>query len=69
MVYFESPNLEGDKALILSGYLIQTEEQGSRRIGMDAVAVYKELSEVERAFRRLKDVIEVGPLYHPPQSL
>ena len=31
---------------------------------MDAVAGYKELSEVERAFRNLKDVIELRPLYH-----
>ena len=28
------------------------------------MAAYKELSEVERAFRHLKDVLEVPPLYH-----
>ncbi len=31
---------------------------------VEAVAAYKELSEVERAFRHLKDVIELRPLYH-----
>jgi len=43
-------------------YLIQTEEQALTPI--EAVAVYKELSEVERAFASLKDVIDMRPVYH-----
>ena len=31
---------------------------------MQAVTIYKELSEVERSFRNLKDVIEMRPIYH-----
>ncbi len=60
-VYFESANLEREKAYE-GKYLVQTEEQGLTPV--EAVAAYKELSEVERAFRLLKDVIELRPLYH-----
>ena len=35
-----------------------------RSVSPEAVQVYKELSEVERAFRQLKDVIEMRPIYH-----
>jgi transposase len=43
-------------------YVIQTEEQGLSPVA--AVAVYKELSEVERAFASLKDVIDMRPVFH-----
>jgi transposase len=59
--YFEHPNLEREKAYE-GKYLIQTEEQGLTPV--EAVEAYKELSEVERAFRCLKDVIEMRPIYH-----
>lgn len=60
--FFEHPiNLEQEKALE-GKYLIQTEEKDISPI--QAVEVYKELSEVERAFRELKDVIEMRPIYH-----
>ena len=59
--FFESTNLEQEKALE-GKYLIQTEENDISPI--QAVEVYKELSEVERAFRELKDVIEMRPIYH-----
>lgn len=60
--YFEHPvNLEQEKALE-GKYLIQTEEPNLSAI--EAVEVYKELSEVERAFAELKDVIEMRPIYH-----
>ena len=43
-------------------YLIQTEEP---RLGaVEAVERYKDLMEVEQAFRDLKDVIEMRPIYH-----
>jgi len=43
-------------------YLIQTEEPNLSPV--DAVTVYKDLSEVERAFAELKDVIQMRPIYH-----
>jgi transposase len=60
--YFEHPvNLPREKALE-GKYLIQVE--GCDLSALEAVQVYKELSEVERAFRQLKDVIEMRPIYH-----
>jgi transposase len=43
-------------------YLIQTEEKNLTPV--EAVSIYKDLSEVERAFANLKDVIEMRPVYH-----
>jgi transposase len=43
-------------------YVIQTEEPHLTPV--EAVQIYKELSEVERAFANLKDVIELRPIYH-----
>ena len=43
-------------------YVIMT---GEKNLGvLDAVAIYKDLSEVERGFRRLKDVLALRPIYH-----
>jgi hypothetical protein len=43
-----------------------------KSVRADAVRLYKELSEVERAFANLKDVIETRLLYHgsghPPRN-
>ena len=59
--YFEHPNLEREKK-IEGKYLIQTEE---KELGMEeAVKQYKELSEVERGFRSMKDVLELRPIFH-----
>jgi len=43
-------------------YIIQTEEQNLSAV--DAVRLYKELSDVERAFADLKDVLDMRPIYH-----
>jgi len=60
--FFEHPvHLEREKAYE-GKYVIQTEESGLSAV--EAVQVYKELSEVERGFRELKDVIEMRPIYH-----
>jgi transposase len=59
--YFEHSNLEREKAYE-GKYLIQTEEQYLTPI--ETVEAYKELSELERAFRSLKDVIKMRPIYH-----
>jgi transposase len=43
-------------------YVIQTEEPNLS--AYDAVRLYKDLAEVERAFANLKDVIDMRPIYH-----
>jgi transposase len=43
-------------------YVIQTEEENLSPI--EAVRLYKELSEVERAISNIKDVIEMRPIFH-----
>jgi transposase len=64
--YFEHPiNFKLEKK-IEGKYLIQTEEQNLTAV--EAVAEYKELTEVERGFRSLKDVIELRPIYHQKGS-
>ena len=60
--YFEHPvHLPAEKALE-GKYVIQTEERDLSAV--QAVEAYKELSEVERGFRELKDLIEMRPIYH-----
>lgn len=64
--YFEHPvYLEREKK-IEGKYLIQTEER--QLDAVEAVKQYKELSEVERGFRSLKDVLEMRPIYHQKES-
>ena len=43
-------------------YVVQTEKPNLSAV--EAVRLYKELSEVERAFANLKDVIDLRPIYH-----
>ncbi|MBV9062525.1 MAG: IS1634 family transposase, partial [Alphaproteobacteria bacterium] len=43
-------------------YVIQTEEPTLSAV--EAVRLYKDLSEVERAFSNLKDVLDMRPIYH-----
>lgn len=60
--YFEHPvHLPAEKALE-GKYVIQTEELDLSAV--EAVEAYKELSEVERGFRELKDLVEMRPIYH-----
>lgn len=60
--FFEHPlHLQREKA-IEGKYLIQTEEKDLTPA--QAVQAYKELSEVERAFREIKDIIQMRPIYH-----
>jgi transposase len=64
--FFEHPvNVKQEEAYE-GKYVIQTEER--HVTPMDAVTIYKELSEVERAFANLKDVIEMRPIYHQPAA-
>jgi transposase len=60
--FFEHPvNLKREEAYE-GKYVIQTEEP--QLTAVEAVTIYKQLSEVERAFANLKDVIEMRPIYH-----
>ncbi len=60
--FFEHPvHLERERAYE-GKYLIRTEERDLSPV--DAVQAYKDLAEVERAFRELKDIIELRPIYH-----
>jgi len=60
--FFEHPvHFIREKALE-GKYLIQTEEKDLTPV--EAVQSYKELTEVEGAFRQIKDVIEMRPIYH-----
>jgi len=60
--FFEHPvNLKREQAYE-GKYVIQTEEKDLTPV--QAVSIYKDLSEVERAFCHLKDVIEMRPIYH-----
>jgi transposase len=60
--FFEHPvHLKREEAYE-GKYVIQTEEPQLSPV--EAVRIYKELSEVERAFANLKDVIELRPIYH-----
>jgi len=54
-------HLEREKK-IEGKYVIATSEKGLSVL--DAVALYKDLTEVERGFRRLKDVMAPRPIYH-----
>jgi transposase len=60
--YFEHPTHLPRERALEGKYLIQTEEQNFS--ALEAVEVYKELTEVERAFSGLKDVLEMRPIYH-----
>jgi transposase len=60
--FFEHPvHFERERASE-GKYVIRTEEPELSPV--EAVQAYKELSEVERAFRELKDIIELRPIYH-----
>jgi transposase len=60
--YFEHPvHLQREKRLE-GKYVISTGEKDAT--ALDVVAHYKQLMDVERGFRRLKDVLSLRPVYH-----
>jgi transposase len=60
--FFEHPVHFSREQAYEGKYVIQTEEADLSTL--DAVRLYKELSEVERCFANLKDVIDMRPVYH-----
>jgi transposase len=66
LVFSESETHLGREKKIEGKYVIATSEKG---LGvLDAVAMYKELAEVESGFRQLKDVMAMRPIYHQVES-
>ena len=62
----EEPVHLGREKRLEGKYLIATSEKHLEP--QEAVRLYKELSEVERGFRCLKDVLEMRPIYHRKQE-
>ena len=60
--FSESETRFGREKKIEGRYVIATSEKGLSVL--DAVAMYKELTDVESGFRQLKDVMAMRPLYH-----
>src|SRR5262249_7833726 len=60
--FSESATRLGREKKIEGRYVIMTSEKGLSVL--DAVAIYKELTEVESGFRQLKDVLALRPIYH-----
>jgi transposase len=60
--FFEHPTHLNRERRLEGRYVIATSEAGITAV--DAVAQYKELMEVERGFRHLKDVIDLRPIHH-----
>jgi len=61
--FFEEDPLHLKKEKRIEGkYLIATSEASLG--ALEALQMYKQLSEVERGFRSLKDVLEMRPIYH-----
>jgi transposase len=60
--YFENTKGLASEQGIEGKYVIATSE--SALSVLEVVAIYKELSDVERGFRQLKDVLAMRPIYH-----
>jgi transposase len=60
--FFEHPIHFAREQAYEGKYIIQTEEKNLSPF--QAVELYKEVSEVERAIANIKDVIEMRPIYH-----
>ena len=60
--YFENAAGLGSEKGIEGKYVIATSESGLSVL--EVVAIYKDLSDVERGFRQLKDVLAMRPIYH-----
>jgi transposase len=60
--FFESEARLGREKKIEGKYMIMTSEKAMSIL--DAVAMSKELTEVESGFRQLKDVMALRPIYH-----
>jgi transposase len=62
LVFWENKKHYASEKRIEGKYVISTSEKDLSVL--DAVALYKELTEVESGFRQLKDVLAMRPIYH-----
>jgi transposase len=62
----EDPEHFGAEKRLEGRYVIATSEKNFT--ALEAVAAYKQLTEVERGFRSLKDVIRLRPVWHHSES-
>ena len=60
--FFEAPVYFEREKRLEGRYVIATSEKDLT--ALDAVVLYKQLTEVERGFRRMKDVLSLRPVYH-----
>jgi hypothetical protein len=60
--FFEDEEKLGAEKRLDGKYVIATSEKGFT--ALEAVAAYKQLGEVERGFRSMKDVIALRPIWH-----
>jgi transposase len=60
--YSESETRLGREKKIEGKYVVSTSERGFSVL--DAVATYKELTDIESGIRQLKDVLAMRPIYH-----
>ena len=60
--FFEHPVQLAREKRLEGKYVVATSEKDFT--AQDAVAMYKELTEVERSFRTLKDVLAMRPIHH-----
>jgi transposase len=61
-IFEENPQGLEDEKRVEGRYVISTTEQDLEPL--EAVRMYKELSDVEQGFRSLKDVLQMRPIYH-----
>jgi transposase len=61
-VFFEHPERLPAEKRLEGRYVLASSEQDLSEL--EAVAQYKQLTEVERSFRHLKDVLALRPIYH-----
>src|SRR5262249_39462408 len=61
-VFYEDPGQYEREKRVEGRYVMATGEEDVT--DTDAVALYKQLMEVERGFRRMKDVLSLRPIYH-----
>src|SRR5512142_3118885 len=66
LAYTESEERLGRGERIEGKYVVATSEKGLSVL--EAVALYKELTDVESGFRQLKDVMAMRPIYHRVES-
>ena len=64
--FFEEPVHFAREKRLEGRYVISTTETSLS--ALDAVALYKQLTEVERGFRRMKDVLSMRPVYHQVET-